>query len=314
MIVVCGEALIDLFVHAGPDGTISTEPVAGGSPYNVAIGLKRLGTASAFFGGLSRDAFGTMLASHLEKERVDLRLAPRLANPTTLVIVSIDAAGVPTYRFVGEGAADRALTLADLPETLPDGVEAITFGSMTMAVEPVGSTYLALAQREAGKRIISVDPNLRISVVGDIGRWRQRLEAFIATANIVKSSIEDIEGTYPGEDVGQVVERWRRLGPSLVIVTRGAEGAAAYWQGGVISVPGRKVAVVDTVGAGDTFHAGLLNQFERTGRLTPRGLAGLTGDELLAALHFAAAAAAVTCTRRGADMARLAEAQAELTR
>lgn len=315
MILVCGEALIDLFVQAKADGNLNAEPVAGGSPYNVAIGLARLGSTAAFCGGLSKDAFGTLLAGRLAREGVDLDLSPRLTNPTTLVIVSTDAAGVPSYRFIGEGAADRALTPADIPAVLSNNIKAITFGSLSMGVEPVGSTYLALAEREKGRRVISVDPNLRASVVGDIGQWRIRQDRFIATANIVKASVEDIEGTY-GHDakVADVAAGWLALGPSLVVITDGENGATAYHAGGKIKVPGRKVNVIDTVGAGDTFHAALLNQFERTGRLTPAGLALLTTAELTEALNFAAAAAAVTCTRRGADMPSLAEANAELQR
>jgi len=159
MILVCGEALIDMFVHNTPDGELVTQPVMGGSPYNVAIGLARLGTRTGFLGGLSKDAFGVALTRLLEKEGVDLRYSPRLDNPSTLSIVSLDAAGVPTYRFIGEGAADRALTVADLPASLPADVAALTFGSLSLGVEPNGSTMLALAQREKGKRGISVYPN-----------------------------------------------------------------------------------------------------------------------------------------------------------
>jgi fructokinase len=205
------------------------------------------------------------------------------------------------------------LTVADLPATLPDNVKALTFGSLSMGVEPAGATYLALAEREKGRRVISVDPNLRASVVGDIANWKVRLERFIATANIVKSSIEDIEGTYGhGASVPAVVAGWMASGPSLVIVTRGGDGATAYWPGGTADIAGRKVAVVDTVGAGDTFHAALLNFFERKGLLTQQGLGSLNAAIVQEAIAFAAAAAAVTCTRRGADMPSLADAEAML--
>ena len=316
MILVCGEALIDLFVHNLPDGRLQTEPVMGGSPYNVGIGLARLGTRTGFLGGISTDAFGVALAGLLKKEGLDLSHAPRFANPSTLVIVSVDAVGVPTYRFIGEGAADRALTVSDLPATLPAGVAALTFGSLSMGVEPAGSTLLALATREKGKRIISVDPNLRASVVGDLGRWRVRLENFIACANIVKSSIEDIEGTYgAGASADAVAANWLKLGASVVVVTRGDQGSTGYHAAGHrIETAGRKVKVIDTVGAGDTFHAALLNHFERTNRLVPAGLAAISQPELAKALDFAAAAAAVTCSRRGADMPNAADVAAELAR
>jgi fructokinase len=316
MILVCGEDLIDMFVSVRGDGSLNTEPVMGGSPYNVAIGLARLGTKTGFLGGLSTDAFGIALTRLLEKEGVDLRYAPRFTNPSTLVIVSVDQAGVPAYRFIGEGAADRALTLPDLPAQLPASVAALTFGSLSMGVEPTGSTLLALAQREKGNRVISVDPNLRASVVGDIGRWKIRLENFISSANIVKSSIEDIEGTYGvAASVDDVAQGWLKLGPSLVVVTRGDKGSTGYHAAGhKIETPGRKVKVIDTVGAGDTFHGALLHHFESTKQLTPSALAGLGREELASALVYAAAAAAVTCTRRGADMPRAADVEAELAR
>lgn len=316
MILVCGEALIDMFVHNTPDGELVTQPVMGGSPYNVATGLARLGTKTGFLGGLSKDAFGVALTRLLEREGIDLGYSPRLTNPSTLSIVSLDAAGVPTYRFIGEGAADRALTVADLPASLSGDVAALTFGSLSLGVEPTGSTMLALAQREKGKRVISVDPNLRASVVGDIGRWKVRQEGIIACANIVKASVEDIAGTYgTGASVDEIAKDWLKLGPSLVIVTRGDEGSIAYHAAGhQIETSGRRVKVIDTVGAGDTFHAALLNHLEVTGKLTPPAIAGLGHDELAKSLNFAAAAAAVTCTRRGADMPRAADVAAELAR
>ena len=316
MILVCGEELIDLFVQVRPDGSLAIEPVLGGSPYNVAIGLARLGSRTGFFSGLSKDAFGVALTRALEKEGVDLAHAPRLDNPTTLVIVSVDAAGVPTYRFIGEGAADRAITLKDLPPKLPAEVKAITFGSLSMGIEPTGSSFLALANREKGERVISIDPNLRASVVGDLGKWRTRLEAFIACANQVKVSIEDIEGTYGASaSVDEIAQAWLKRGPSLVVVTYGDKGSVAFHAAGhKIETAGRKVKVIDTVGAGDTFHAALLNHFERTKVLTPKGLAGLAPDNLRDALNYATAAAAVTCTRRGADMPRAADVEAELAR
>ena len=316
MILVCGEALIDMFVQNKADGGLNIEPVAGGSPYNVAIGLARLGSKLGFLGGISTDVFGDMLAGRLKREGVDLGRTLRLPNPSTLVIVSVDDTGVPAYRFIGEGAADRALTLADLPVALPASVKALQFGSLSMGVEPAGSTFLALAEREKGKRVISVDPNLRASVVGDIARWRLRLERFIASANIVKSSIEDIEGTYgQGAKAAEIVAGWLRMGPSLVIVTRGAEGGSAFHASGHrVEIAARKVKVIDTVGAGDTFHAALLNYFEVTDKLSPAGLAGLGKDEIALATAFSAAAAAVTCTRRGADMPSAADVAAELAR
>lgn len=313
MLLVCGENLIDMFVQGTPEGGLLTEPVAGGSPYNVAIGLARLGSPVSFIGGFSSDAFGRHLAGKLQREGIDLTHSVHSDRPATLVIISIDAAGIPTYRFIGEGAADRAIAVSDLPAVLPASVKSLSFGSLSMGVEPVGSSFLALAEREKGKLVISIDPNLRASVVGNMDDWRLRLERFIATANVVKASIEDIEGGYgSGAKADDVVARWMAAGPSLVIVTRGADGATAYGRAGKADIAGRKVKVIDTVGAGDTFHAALLNHLDRQGRLTPDGIASLDLAGIKDAIAFAAAAAAVTCTRRGADMPSLADAEAML--
>ena len=315
MIVVCGEALIDLFVMPDGAGGLRAEPVAGGSPFNVALGLARLGTPVSYLGGLSTDSFGGFLAARLEREGVDLRLAPRLPQPATLVIVSTDARGVPTYRFIGEGAADRALIPAHLPAALPAEVKAITFGSLSMGVEPVGSTLLGLARRESGQRVVSIDPNLRASVVGDLVSWRQRLGDFIATATIVKASEEDITGTYGASaSIPEIAASWQRLGPSLVVVTRGEAGAVAFHAGAAYDIPGRTVKVIDTVGAGDTFHAALLSQLARIGALTRDHVRALAADKVRDVLTFAVAASAITCSRRGADLPRRGDVETLLPR
>jgi fructokinase len=311
MILVCGEALIDMFVGVTPDGGIKTEAVAGGSPFNVAIGLRRLGCPSAFCSGLSNDTLGQFLAGRLEKEGVSLAFAPRLDKPTTLVIVSTNAKGVPTYRFIGEGAADRALRPEDLPTKLGDEVKAITFGSFSMGVEPSGSSYLELARRESKKRVISVDPNLRASVVGDLAKWRARQDAFLSKATIVKASEEDIEGTYgKSSRIDDVAASWLKLGPAMAVITRGDNGAIAFHASGKVEVPGHNVKVVDTVGAGDTFHAALLRFLDRAGRLSIAGVRGLTAAQIEEALDFAGTAASITCTRRGADLPREADVEA----
>ena len=187
MILVCGEALIDLFVDAPADKAMPARAVAGGSPFNVAIGLARLGIRSAFLGGISRDRFGTFLADTLAGEGVDDRYLVRTDRLSTISVVATARDGQPSYAFHGEGAADRSLHPGDLPATLPDDIRALTFGSYTMVVEPVGTTLAALAQREHGRRVISVDPNLRPSVVSDMHVWASAAERFYRTATIIKA-------------------------------------------------------------------------------------------------------------------------------
>jgi fructokinase len=313
VILVCGEALIDLFVGP-PEGTeMPARAVAGGSPFNVAIGLARQGVPAAFLGGISRDRFGELLAETLRKEGVDERFLVRTDRLSTLSAVATAPDGQPSYSFHGEGAADRSLTPADLPGELPPEIAALTFGSYTMVVEPVGSSFAALAEREHGRRVISVDPNLRPSVVGDMALWAGAAERFYRTATIVKASDEDVRIAWGGQiSIGEAAAYWLDRGASLVVITTGVEGAVAFCAGGQIAVPGRPVTVRDTVGAGDTFHAALLAQLARTGRLTPQAVAALDLTAIGELTAYATAAAAITVGRRGADLPTAAEVAASL--
>ncbi|TQI75149.1 fructokinase [Bosea sp. AK1] len=311
MILVCGEALVDLFAGAGEGSEMPARIVAGGSPFNVAIGLARLGIEASFLGGVSRDGFGTLLADLLAREGVDSRHLVRTERLTTISVVATGKDGHPSYSFHGEGAADRSLTPADLPQALPDAVQALTFGSYTMAVEPVGSAFAALAERERGRRVISVDPNLRPTVIGDMSGWHRAAERFYRTATVIKASDEDIRIAWDGQlGMAEAAAYWLGLGARLVVVTQGGQGATAYSAAGQVSVPGHEVAVQDTVGAGDTFHAALLARLSQTGRLSPEAIAVLDREALAGLLAYAAAAAAITVTRRGADLPTAAEVEA----
>lgn len=303
MILVCGEALIDLFVRASGGSEISTRAVAGGSPFNVAIGLARLGVRTAFLGGISRDHFGAFLANRLAREGVDGRFVVRIDRPSPISIVATTDDGQPNYTFHGESAADRSLQLAHLPSMLPDDIQALTFGSYSMAVEPVGTTFAALAQREHGRRVISIDPNVRPTVVSDMQSWAVAAERFYRTATIIKASDEDVRVTWGDRvSIADAAAYWLKCGARLVVVTEGAKGATAFSAAGSVSVPGCSVAVRDTVGAGDTFHAALLAQLARTGRLHPEAIAALDLPAIGELLAYATAAAAITVSRDGADL------------
>lgn len=312
MILVCGEALMDLFPAADTGARHLVEAVPGGSPFNTAIGLARLGAASAFFGGLSRDGFGALLRERLETEGVDLRFALTSDRLTTLSVVHRDASGGATYAFHGEGKADRALTEADLPETLPAACRALTFGSYTLAVPPVADAFLALARRERGRRAISLDPNVRPTVTPDMIAWRARFDDFLGVADIVKASDEDIRTAFgPDAAIEDVAAAWLAAGPKLVLVTRGPDGALAFRSGGrTTAAPGRAVTVVDTVGAGDTFHAAALAELDRRGRLSAAALDAIDENELRAVLGYAVTASSITCSRKGADLPTDAEVRA----
>jgi len=301
MILVCGEALIDLFVGEPSPIGLSAEAVAGGSPFNVAIGIGRLGRPAAFLSTLSEDTFGIFLAGKLAEAGVSASYLRRCPNPTTLSVVATSASGEPQYSFYAPDSADRALRPEDLPGQLPPEVKAIAAGSYALGVEPIASAIETLLRREAGSRVVSLDPNVRPRVVGDLNAYRERFERLLAHAHIIKASDEDVHLLYPGLDPVTVSRAWLERGPELAIVTRGSEGPLAVTGASVIERPAPRVDVVDTVGAGDTFHAGLLSWLDANALLSPESLAGLSDAQVTAALDFAAAAAAIVCSRRGAN-------------
>jgi len=312
MILVCGEALIDLFLGEADGTVLAARALAGGSPFNVALGLVRLGAPVGFFGGVSTDRFGTFLEQTMAREGIGTGWLKRSARPTPLAVISTDATGHPAYTFHAHDCAERDLLSADLPSPDP-AITAIVLGSYTLAVEPVGSTLLALAERDAGRLVVSVDPNLRPSVVGDLHAWRQRFDRFARAATIIKLSREDLSAAY-GEDADPAAcaARWLADGALLVVITDGAAGATAYHSGHRLHWPGRPVAVVDAVGAGDTFHAALLARLAQQGLLTRAALATLDAASLADLLRYAITAASITCTRRGADLPSRADVEAIL--
>lgn len=306
-VLVCGEAIVDLFVDVA-DGELRAKPVLGGSPFNVAIGLARLDVPTSFFGGLSTDSFGTAIRTRLLAEKIDTRHAVATDRLTTLSVVGTDAAGRPAYAFHGEGKADRSVGIADLPATLADDISALVMGSYTLAVEPVAAAHLALARREAGQRLISIDLNLRPTVTPDIDRWRHLFAAFVPYAGIIKASDEDLDIAFPGIAHRDLVAGWFAAGVALCVVTQGADGAVAWRPGREpIIVGGRNVELVDTVGAGDSFHAALLARLHRVDALSRQAIAALDDARLSDALAFAVTASAITCTRLGADPPKSAE-------
>lgn len=306
-ILVCGEAIVDLFVSLD-DGTMKAQPVLGGSPYNVAIGLARLGVPTSFFGGLSSDVFGAAIRSRLLAEGVGVAHSVETDRLTTISVVGTNTEGHPAYAFHGEDKADRSIGVNSLPRELDRGIRAIVMGSFTLAVEPVASAHLALARREAGSRLISIDPNLRPTLTPDLADWRQRFAAFLPCVGIIKASDEDLGVAFPGMSHRELVEGWFAAGVELCVITQGSKGAVAWRQGmDPIVEAGRPVEAVDTVGAGDSFHAALLARLDQCGRLSREGLSALDDAQLSEVLAFAVTAAAITCSRLGADPPRLSE-------
>lgn len=303
MFLSCGEALYDLFPSAETDTGFAIDARIGGSPFNVAVGLSRLGCDSALFTGLSSDPLGRRLERALRDEDVVTDYLVRKQNPTTLALVGLGPGGVPHYSFYGHDAADSSVGELDLPE-LPRSMSVMHFGSYSLVVEPTGSSLLQFARRHHDARLISFDPNLRLNIEPDLGRWRQRVEAFSEIADLIKVSDEDLELLFPGDAIESAVYRWSSRGVRLIVVTRGDDGTLVSLCGEIFETPGRAVEVVDTVGAGDSFQAGLLCGLNELGKATKQRLSGISLDECRQIIDFATAAAAITCTRRGADLPR----------
>jgi fructokinase len=227
------------------------------------------------------------------------------------MLVGLDAQGVPSYVFYGQQGADRQLLPPHLL-SVPRGAPAYHFGSYSMAVEPTATTLRELVQREGARSVISYDPNVRLRVEPDAERWRGILAWMMPRAHLLKVSEEDIGLLYPGMSVEDFAARARDTGSRLVVVTRGALGSKGFSERATVEVPAAASKVVDTVGAGDTFQAALLAWLSETGRLAPTAVGSLDAAALGAALDFASRAAAITCSRRGADMPRRTELDAPI--
>ncbi|MDO7897476.1 carbohydrate kinase family protein [Pseudomonas citrulli] len=305
MYLVCGEALFDFFSETEaqtPASQVNFKAIAGGSPFNVAVGLRRLGIDSALFTGLSTDYLGRRLQQVLRNEGVSDHYLRDVDAPTTLAMVALGANGSPHYSFRGEGCADRQLPLDSLP-TLGPEVRGLHVGSFSLVVQPVGDTLLALVRRESGRRLISLDPNVRLNPQPDIELWRSRIATLVEYADLIKVSDEDLGLLYPGQDPQVIIEGWLRHRCQLVFLTRGGQGATVFSrQHGSWSMPACPVKMADTVGAGDTFQAALIAWLTEQQLDSIDGLQRLTREQVSAMLAFAMRAAALTCGKTGPDL------------
>ena len=298
-ILVAGEALIDFVERPCGDRT-AFFPSPGGSPMNVAIGLARLGVPTGFFARLSTDAFGEMLCRHLDGNGVAMDYVLRGDGPSTLAFVVEREEQEPGYAFYGEGAADRQVAPSDLPVAFPDTLRAIHVGSYSLTVEPIGEALSILVDREKD-RLVSLDPNVRPSLVGDRETYRRRLERWIARSDVVKLSRFDAEWVWPGEDPDGLAREWIGDSCALVVLTDGAGPVTGRTASACAEVTAAEAVVVDTIGAGDAFTAGLLCWLRDDGVLEADAIGRLSEPRLRDALSFASDVAAATCGRLGAD-------------
>lgn len=299
MILCCGEALIDMLPRETTLKENGFAPYAGGAVFNTAIALGRLEQPTAFFTGLSDDMMGDILRDTLRKSKVDFSYCATLSRPTTIAFVKL-VDGHASYAFYDENTAGRMITEADLP-ALGEDCEALHFGAISLIPEPCGSTYEALLVREHAKRVISLDPNIRPGFIKDKASHMARIRRMAAMSDIVKFSDEDLAWFGLQGDEETLARHWLHHGAKLVVVTRGAQGAAGYTANHKVTVPSEKVTVVDTVGAGDTFDAGVLASLKKQNLLTKDQVANLSQDQIANALALGAKAAAVTVSRAGAN-------------
>lgn len=299
MIICCGEALIDMLPRHSTLGEPAFAPYSGGAVFNTAIALGRLGVPVEFYSGLSSDLFGEQLRRTLEESKVGTRYASVSDRPTTLAFVRL-VDGHASYVFYDEGTAGRMLSEADLP-SFEGKADAMLFGAISLIPEPCGSTYEALMRRECTQRVTMLDPNIRPAFIPDRDRHLARIRRMIAMADILKLSDEDLNWFGETGTPEDIASRWLDLGPKLVVITRGREGATAYSRTHKVTVTPRPVVVVDTVGAGDTFNAGLLASLHEQGTLTKERIASLSEGEIRKALELGMAVAAITVSRAGAN-------------
>ncbi|MFM9631392.1 MULTISPECIES: carbohydrate kinase family protein [Streptomyces] len=299
MIVVAGEALIDL-VPKGSGALAALRPALGGGPFNTAVALGRLGSPTAFCSRISYDAFGEALLDRLRDSGVDVSAVQRGPEPTTLAVATLDGNGSAAYSFYVEGTADRLFTA---PAGLPAGTRAVSFGTCSLVLEPGASAYEELLRTSAGQGVFTtLDPNVRPGLIPDADAYRARFRSWLPSVSLLKLSEEDALW------LGGTPREWLAAGPAAVVITHGGDGLTAFTQdGSVYPVPGEKVDVVDTIGAGDTVNAALLHALSVQDALSPAAVADLGHDGWQRLLRFAARAAAVTCSRAGAEPPYAAE-------
>ncbi|MFF9282245.1 carbohydrate kinase family protein [Streptomyces griseosporeus] len=293
MIVVAGEALIDL-VPQGTGALAALTPALGGGPYNTAVALGRLGSPAAFCSRVSYDAFGEALLDGLRRAGVDVTAVQRGPEPTTLAVATLDAAGSAAYSFYVEGTADRLFTA---PAALPAGTRAVSFGTCSLVLEPGASAYEELMRQASAQGVFTaLDPNIRPGLIADADAYRARFKSWLPSVTLLKLSEEDARW------LGGTPQEWLAAGPAAVVITHGGDGLTAYTADGAVhAVPGERVEVVDTIGAGDTVNAALLHGLAARDALSPEALSALGAQGWTPLLRFAARAAAVTCSRAGAE-------------
>ncbi len=298
MILCCGEALIDMLPRTSTEGEACYAPYAGGAVFNTAIALGRLGAKIGFYSGIAQDMMGEVLTETLVNSKVDTSTVVYSDRPSTVAFIKL-VDGQATYAFYDENTAGRMLSKDDLPTEV--AADTLFFGGISLPVDPCGATYEALCHREAANKVIMIDPNIRPGFIRDEATYRARIEGMLAVADIIKVSDEDLTWLFGEGDMMDHAKKLISNGAKLVCITEGAKGSYGITAENVVFVEAQKATVVDTVGAGDTFNAGVLASLQSAGKLTKAAVAELDEETIRTALSLGNRAAAVTVSRAGAN-------------
>ena len=300
MILVAGEALFDLVSRDGQQLAAH----AGGGPFNAARTLGRLGRPVGFLGRVSTDRFGTVLAGMLAEDGVYLDPVLRTDSPTTLALAELDSASDARYRFYERGTSAPDVTPELALALIPADIAMLHVGTLGLVLDPMAGALEALVNVVADRALVFLDPNCRPAAVDDEIGYRDRIARVLSAAHVAKVSADDLAWLHPGVDALDAARAVLELGPAVVLLTRGGDGATVVGLDGSFDVPAPPVTVVDTIGAGDAFGAGFLAWWDEHGL----GVADLADAALLEqATAFAARVAALTCARPGASPPTRAE-------
>jgi len=293
---VAGEVLIDLI----PDGS-DRKPIVGGGPANTAKALVKIGIDTQFIDGISTDDYGQMAKNELMASGVKLEYVKYSDKPTCLAIVSLSDSGSASYEFVIENTITFDFTSNWLPNPQTEPPTLLHIGTLATVIEPGASVLFDWAHSVSKVAPIVFDPNVRSSVVSDRTKYQAAVARWTVISAVIKVSEDDLAWLYPEREQLDIAAQWLNEGAALVIITKGSYGLIGITKEGSVTVPGVKVEVADTVGAGDTVGAIVVEA------IVERGLAALHGEVLREVLTRAAKAASITCSRAGANPPSRAE-------
>ena len=307
MIICCGESLIDMISIANAGNESVFAGLTGGAIFNTSIALGRLDVPVGLISGVSTDLFGKKITNDLTDSNVNIKLLIRNEKPTTLAFVDVKD-GQANYTFYDENSAGNSIHYSDFPN-IPKIANTLCFGGISLCTEPAASAYEKLFIQEIKNKVLFLDPNIRSTFISDEISYRKRLNKMISSSDILKVSDEDLDWIVTsGSSINEKIEKLHNLGAKLIIVTKGAEGVAAYVKNKkVINLPAQKVNVIDTVGAGDTFNAGFLAKLSKLKLLSKSNIKNLSSKQISMALEYGIKAASITVSRKGANPPLLSE-------